>query len=111
MVTGMIALWSGAIVDIPAGFALCDGTNGTPDLRDRFVPGAGSTYNPGDNGGAASHQHTLNTDAHFHDLAPGSRVGPGATWDDTSDSKIVTGSTSNDSNLPPYYALAYIMKT
>lgn len=44
----LICLFSGAIVDIPAGWALCDGNNGTPDLRDRFVLGAGSTYNPDD---------------------------------------------------------------
>lgn len=44
----IICLWSGAVVDIPAGWALCNGSNGTPDLRDRFVIGAGSTYNPDD---------------------------------------------------------------
>lgn len=44
----IIVLWSGAIVDIPAGWSLCDGSGGRPDLRDRFVIGAGSTYNPGD---------------------------------------------------------------
>lgn len=44
----MIVIWSGAIVDIPAGWSLCDGNNGTPDLRDCFVGGAGNAYNPGD---------------------------------------------------------------
>ena len=44
----IIVLWSGAIVDIPAGWALCDGNNGTPDLRDVFIVGAGSLLNPGD---------------------------------------------------------------
>jgi len=43
---GIIVIWGGAIVDIPAGWGLCDGSNGKPDLRDRFVIGAGSTYNP-----------------------------------------------------------------
>ncbi len=42
----IIVLWSGAVVDIPAGWALCDGNNGTPDLRDRFVIGAGGTWAP-----------------------------------------------------------------
>ncbi|MBA7678649.1 hypothetical protein ES703_86927 [subsurface metagenome] len=42
----IIVLWSGAIVDIPAGWALCDGNNGTPDLRDCFVIGAGSIFAP-----------------------------------------------------------------
>lgn len=37
---GCILMWSGAIADIPAGWVLCDGNNGTPDLRDRFVVGA-----------------------------------------------------------------------
>lgn len=41
---GIICLWGGAIVDIPAGWALCDGNSGRPDLRDRFVIGAGNTY-------------------------------------------------------------------
>lgn len=52
--TGVITLWSGAIGAIPSGWALCDGTNGTPDLRDRFVVGAGSSYAVGNTGGAAS---------------------------------------------------------
>lgn len=48
----IIVLWSGAIVDIPAGWKLCDGNNGTPDLRDKFVVGAGDTFNPGDDAGS-----------------------------------------------------------
>src|SRR6478609_6250644 len=40
---GVILMWSGAIVAIPAGYALCDGTNGTPDLRKKFVYGANTT--------------------------------------------------------------------
>lgn len=42
----IIVLWSGAIADIPAGWALCDGNNTTPDLRDRFIVGAGGAYSP-----------------------------------------------------------------
>lgn len=49
---GVITLWSGSIASIPAGWYLCDGTNGTPDLRDRFVVGAGTTYAVGATGGA-----------------------------------------------------------
>lgn len=37
---GVIVAWSGAIADIPTGWALCDGNNGTPDLRDKFIVGA-----------------------------------------------------------------------
>jgi hypothetical protein len=64
--TGCILLWSGSIGSIPAGFALCNGLNGTPDLRDRFVVGAGSTYAVDATGGSAnaivvSHTHTASS--------------------------------------------------
>ncbi len=48
---GLIAMWSGSIEAIPTGWALCDGQNGTPDLRDRFIVGAGNSYDVGDTGG------------------------------------------------------------
>lgn len=64
--TGMILMWSGAVVDIPAGWHLCDGTNGTPDLRNRFIVGAGDTYAPGATGGASSHNHTFSGTPHTH---------------------------------------------
>lgn len=51
---GIITLWSGAISAIPSGWTLCNGSNSTPDLRDRFVVGAGTTYAVGDTGGSAS---------------------------------------------------------
>ena len=61
--TGCIILWSGAIGSIPSGFYLCNGANGTPDLRDRFIVGAGSSYSVAQTGGSAdaivvSHNHT-----------------------------------------------------
>ncbi|WP_136464956.1 hypothetical protein [Flagellimonas onchidii] len=51
MPVGMITMWSGAISDIPKGWALCDGSNGTPNLRDRFLVGAGGEYAVGQLGG------------------------------------------------------------
>lgn len=51
---GGIIMWSGALNAVPTGWRLCDGTNGTPDLRDRFIVGAGSTYAVGNTGGAAT---------------------------------------------------------
>jgi microcystin-dependent protein len=51
---GVIVMWSGSIASIPVGWLLCDGTSGTPDLRSRFVVGAGGTYTVGDTGGADS---------------------------------------------------------
>jgi len=67
--TGIISLWYGAIAAIPAGWALCDGTSGTPDLRDRFVVGAGGAYAAAATGGEAT--HTLTTaelPAHSHSI-------------------------------------------
>lgn len=52
-------MWHGLIVDIPDGWALCDGTNGTPDLRNRFVLGAPDLTNPGFIGGSTSHRHAV----------------------------------------------------
>src|SRR5690625_782038 len=48
---GIIVMWSGTHTDIPSGWLLCDGTNGTPDLRDRFILGATSESDIGDTGG------------------------------------------------------------
>ena len=54
MPTGIIVMWNSTAASIPAGWQLCNGSNGTPDLRDRFVVGAGTTYSFGDTGGSAS---------------------------------------------------------
>lgn len=51
---GSIIPWYGSPGNIPDGFALCDGKNGTPDLRDRFLVGAGNAYKLGDIGGENS---------------------------------------------------------
>jgi len=51
---GGIIMWSGSIGSIPSGYVLCNGSNGTPDLRDRFVVGAGNSYSVGSNGGFTS---------------------------------------------------------
>jgi len=61
---GTIVMWSGSIPSIPAGWRLCDGVGGTPNLRDRFVVGAGTTYSVGGTGGSANatlveHAHTI----------------------------------------------------
>lgn len=67
--SGVIVMWSGSTASIPSGWLLCDGTNSTPDLRDRFIVGAGSTYAVAATGGAntvtldasqiPSHTHTF----------------------------------------------------
>lgn len=74
--SGVILMWSGSTGTIPTGWLLCDGTNGTPNLRDRFVVGAGSSYSVGDTGGAVTvttggiggHTHTgITSSAGAHD--------------------------------------------
>lgn len=55
--SGLIAMWHGLLANIPAGWVLCDGQNGTPDLRDKFVKGAAAAAEPGTVGGSATHTH------------------------------------------------------
>jgi len=109
--SGIILLWSGAIVDIPSGYVLCDGNNGTPDLRDKFIVGAGSSYSPDDTGGSATHTHTFTGNGHTHTLQAGTGVASGTIVSNTTDSQQASGTTDAGSSLPPYYALAYIMKS
>lgn len=54
---GIIVMWAGLLASIPSGWALCDGTQGTPDLRSTFIKGAAAGVNPGATGGAATHTH------------------------------------------------------
>ena len=108
--TGMILLWAGSIVDIPAGYVLCDGNNGTPDLRDRFIVGAGSSYAVNDSGGALNHNHAFTGNGHTHTIPVGGAIGPGANFNNVTSPSPATGTTDNTAHLPPYYALAYIMK-
>ena len=65
---GGIIMWSGAVNDIPDGWALCDGTNNTPDLRNRFVIGAGNSYDVGTSGGSITKNfsHTHKGPSHTH---------------------------------------------
>ena len=61
---GGIIMWSGATNNIPSGWALCDGNNGTPNLQDKFIVGAGSSYAVAATGGSkdatlVSHTHNL----------------------------------------------------
>jgi microcystin-dependent protein len=129
--SGGIIIWSGSSASIPSGWLLCDGTNSTPDLRNRFVVGAGSTYAVNATGGSAdaivvSHTHTATvTDpGHFHtstvlsgsnvNANPGVQVGAGNTGTATTGITVAnstTGSSGTNANLPPYFALCYIMKS
>lgn len=121
MPSGSIILWSGSIASIPSGWVLCNGANGTPDLRNMFVVGAGSTYSVADTGGATTHTHTVsvsNASTGASISTNGANVNAdstppfcltSATLNDPTHTH--TASTGSGSNLPPYYALAYIMKS
>lgn len=122
----------GGVDNIPDGWNLCDGTNGTPDLRDKFILGAGSTYSIGDIGGES--EVTLTTTQipdHFHAVEYGNDTlyitagNIGSSMGNTTYRTVLmansTRSSDNDltypyeggnahNNIPPYYALAYIMK-
>jgi len=88
-VSGMIILWSGNTGNIPTGFVLCDGQFNTPDLRNRFVVGAGDVYNPGNTGGSDSVTlATANLPSHTHSASSSSSVtDPGHVHSTTFDNK------------------------
>jgi hypothetical protein len=117
--SGVICMWSGASTEIPDSWALCDGTNGTPDLRDRFIVGAGSSYSVGDTGGRNT--VTLTTSEmpkHTHVVYSangGSSTSKGfsaaiTTYTVASVATSSAGSGDAHENRPPYYALCFIMK-
>lgn len=123
---GIISMWSGTIANIPTGWALCDGTNGTPNLSGKFIVGYNATdgdYNAiGNAGGEKQHTLTVNEiPAHAHNqqvytaVNNGGRkpVGYANTLADLGDSGVSTLNTGGGQaheNRPPYYTLAYIIK-
>jgi hypothetical protein len=143
---GGIIMWSG--ITVPTGWSLCNGSNGTPDLRNRFIVAADSLtktgittqfgtspYDPGDVGGTAdavvvSHSHTTgDPDRYFatsqkpegagttNILVSESFVGGNGSYVITTSNaydvsgNVVIGESGTNKNLPPYYALAFIMRT
>lgn len=67
---GVICMWSGIIGDIPDGWALCDGGDGRPDLRSKFIRGAASGQNPGGTGGSDSKSLAIaNLPSHTHTVS------------------------------------------
>lgn len=133
---GVIVMWSGLIADIPPGWQLCNGANGTPDLRDKFIVGA-RIDDGGESktivsgvltkvGGASIHHHT--GPSHIHSFSVNSdtesantpvrndyanvQVALGAHRHSISGTTGAggTGITGDASSLNPYYALAFIMK-
>ena len=117
--SGCILLWSGASNAIPSGYVLCDGNNSTPNLQDKFIVGAGNTYAVEATGGSkdatlVSHTHNL---LYNHGSFGGSsgavtpRSGNSPVTPGISGRVSTEGSSATNANLPPYFALCYIMKT
>ena len=117
--SGCILIWSGASNAIPTGYVLCDGNNSTPDLRDRFVVGAGNSYSVAATGGATTDTVSISVTVSGTTGNNSNGVGragyianPNANLFSHSHSFSGSGSGSDTVNtLPPYYALCYIMKT
>jgi hypothetical protein len=119
---GLVALWCGSADNIPAGWLLCDGRNGTPDLRERFVLGAGGRYRVGQNGGEETHTLTAaEMPSHSHSFdtyaCRGADGNANSGWSsgDCIDHRYnptfsYSGGNQPHNNMPPYYALCYIMK-
>jgi microcystin-dependent protein len=129
--SGGIIIWSGSAAAIPTGWYLCNGSNSTPDLRNRFVVGAGSTYAVAATGGSAdaivvSHSHSVTDPGHQHNILMSSANNTlnstpsklSTTQNQTGNTETATtgisiqsaGASGTNANLPPYYALCYIMK-
>jgi hypothetical protein len=117
---GLIVMWSGPLSEVPPGWALCDGTQATPDLRDRFIVGARAeaggvpactlTGSPTQTGGSLGHTHTFTTNGHLHGTKSGGPFDNAAGGLDIVNAKD-TGTTGGPDTVPvPYFALAFIMK-
>ena len=127
---GVIVMWSGALDKIPAGWALCDGNNGTPDLSNRFVMGIGAEEYLGTTGGSLSHRHKSGNHSHQID-PPATNLRPSYGYygfrSNGARSRHYTlpertfklrpfksgpaqANPDSVSHLPPYYKLAFIIK-
>ena len=117
---GGIIIWSGSVNNIPTGWVLCDGNNGTPNLTDRFVLGAGNNYTVGSTGGEATHTLTIDEmPSHSHEYYTGkgedtTKSGYAANAEISQVYQVLntnsTGNSQPHNNMPPYYSLCYIMK-
>lgn len=119
---GIILPYVGDLEDIPNGWYLCDGTNGTPDMRDRFITCAGGQYTIGATGGENAHKMTIaEMPSHSHRTGECIYVGgnmphyssnwglAGNGYGIATGSEYVGGNQAME-NRPPFYAVYYIMK-
>jgi len=99
MPKGSIIIWSGSVDNTPKGWQLCNGRDGAPDLRNRFIIGAGGQLAPNEQGGSDKHEHKMNKEEWW----TGQSSGPYTTVG----KNIYCG---EEKHLPPYYALCFIVK-
>jgi hypothetical protein len=117
--SGVIVMWSGLLTNIPDGWALCNESSGTPDLRDMFICGTSVGENPGATGGSATHTHSVNP-PNTQTTVPNEAgnviwgsptpVSWAASTEHTHDVNIAQFTSGSAATLPPYFKLAFIMK-
>lgn len=111
LTVGMLAYWSGALLSIPPGWQVADGTNGTPDLVNAAWIGAGDTYAPGATGGSAAHTHSGTWAGHGHGLVLGTGLPFGSGLPGPPNYTGETALQTSPGGLPPYMALTPIAYT
>jgi len=120
--TGVIVMWSGSVASIPSGFVLCDGNNSTPDLRDRFIVGAKQddsgtaktniTGSLSQTGGATTDSISFNATTGYETVTTNASSGYSGAQGGSRDRHTHTlGASMTVDTIPPYYALAFIMKS
>lgn len=110
---GIICMWSGNRDDIPDGWALCNGTNGTPDLSTKFIRSANAWLYAHTSGGVNSHVHTGSAQSASDNLAAGNEITgtyPDGDIQTTTSGHTHTLSINSALNIPSWYALCFIMK-
>ena len=106
--TNQIQMWNGLIANIPDGWIICDGANGTPDMRDKFVRGAGAGDEAGGTGGSETHLHAVTGNsaataiAHVHKLNEAFTGAPTATVQVQSGTGVFVGSSSHLHCIYPF---------
>ena len=112
---GVIGMWSGSIASIPTDWSLCDGTNGTPDLRDAFIEVANASNEGTQTGNNTAIPVALSSESVGHSHGATAYSDTGKSGSSGGHSAVVyhnhLGLTGSQSYTPALYALAFIMYT
>lgn len=107
---GIITIWNGSVEEIPLEWHYCDGYDGTPNLRGKFIPCSGLLYVVGAVGGVVGHSHFMTANPHNHEIQAGIGITAGTDWDYVSTNTAAPGSSSLSNHLPNYKAMVYMIK-